>query len=177
MFETTIEKDVERARSKTEREQILEQIYQKFHDEFVQFIDVLTKNGIAHTLFNLEDPEETKKLWKEFSLKNQSFFNEVRTWAKKRDEYMNTWETIPLFIDEDVSEYYLEIGLLMYIVKDDILLSEEDFDGDKHGEEFSNKFTDLLKSSPNILIKAAGHYFDCEGFESMTEENIFEFFN
>ena len=97
----------------------------------------------------------------------------MRTFKNNKELQANTHR----FIDEDVSDCLLEIGLLMIIVKDDILLSEEDFSDDECAEEFSNKFTELLKSSPNILSKAAADYFDCEGFESMTEENIFDFFS
>jgi hypothetical protein len=172
MFEKTIEKDLETATTEAERESIANKIYSKYRDEFLLFIEELKNNGIAQKLYNSLTPEETMSLWKEYSSKNQDFFTRIKSWAENRSEYFNTWEYFPLFEENEKIEYHLEIGLMISIVKDECLLSEEDIN-----PAFNEELIALLKNSPNRLLKAAGWYIDCDGYDTMTKENIYKFYS
>ena len=172
MFETTIEKDLETATTKTERESIANKIYSKYRDEFLLFIEELKNNGIAQKLYNSLTPEETMSLWKEYSSKNQDFFTRIKSWAENRSEYFYTWESFPLFEENEKIESHLEIGLMISIVKDECLLSEEDIN-----PAFNEELIALLKNSPNRLIKAAGWYIDCDGYDTITKANIYKFYS
>lgn len=84
-----------------------------------------------------------------------------------------------MFEKDEELDCILEIGLMIFIVKDECLLNEEDIDA-KFDEDFNSKFleqlTELLKKSPNQILKAAGWYIDYNGFETMTAENIFDYY-
>lgn len=172
MFETTIEKDLETATTNAERESIFIKIFNKYREEFLAFIEELKKNGIAQKLYNSSTPEETLSLWKEYSSKNQEFFTKIKSWAEGRSEYFNTYEPIPLFEENERIECHLEAGLMISIVKDECFLSEEDMN-----ESFNQELIALLKNSPNRLLKAAGWYIDCDGYETITKENIYKFYS
>lgn len=177
MFETTIEKDMETASTDAELESLATKIYNKFRSEFLEFIEELKKSGIAQALYNSSTPEETVSLWAKYSSENEDFFARVKTWAERRDEYFDTLEFFPMFDKDEELDCILEIGLMIFIVKDECLLSEEDIDPD---EDFNSKFgeqlTELLKKSSNRILKAAGWYIYYTGsFDTMTEGNIFDF--
>lgn len=178
MFETTIEKDMETASTDAELESLTIKIYNKFRGEFLEFIEELKKSGIAQALYNSSTPEETVSLWAKYSSENEDFFARVKAWAERRDEYFDTLETFPLFEKEEKLDNILEIGLMIFIVKDEWLLSEEDIDSkldERSNSKFIEQLTELLKKSPNRILKAAGWYIDYNGFETMTEENIFDY--
>lgn len=172
MFETTIEKDLETATTKAERESIANKIYSKYRDEFLLFIEELKNNGIAQKLYNSSTPEETLSLWKEYSSKNQDFFTKIKSWAENRSEYFHTYENFPLFEQNEKIECHLEIGLMISIVKDECIFSDEDIT-----PSFNEELIALLKNSPNRLLKAAGWYIDCNDYETMTKENIYKFYS
>ena len=178
MFETTIEKDLQTATSNAERESLALQIYNKFRREFLEFIEELKKSDIAQALYNSSTPEETVSLWAKYSSENEDFFARVKVWAEGRDEYFAAFERFPLFEKDEKLDSILEIGLMIFIVKDECLLNEEDIDA-KFDENSNSKFleqlTELLKKSSNRILKAAGWYIDSNGFETMTEENIFDY--
>ena len=172
MFETTIEKDLQSATTDAERESIFSKIYNKYRDEFLAFIEELKKSGIAQSLYNSSTPEETLSLWEKFSSENQDLFARIRSWAEARDEYFNTYEHAPLFEENEKVECFLEVGLLIFITNDECLLSGEDIN-----ENFDEELYTLLKESTNRLLKAAGWCIDCDGYESMTKENIYNFYS
>lgn len=141
MFETTFTKDVANITSKIERDLIFDQVYEKFHGEFCKFCTDLTKNGIVKKLFQARTQEERKSIWEEFSLKNQHFSYKVQTWGKERAVYFNT-HPIPLFLQDDVNDSFMEITLILKILADGgIHLSDEDMGGSK---EFCRHFTEFL---------------------------------
>lgn len=171
MFETTIEKDLKTATTEAEREALALQIYNKFRGEFLKFIGELKNSGIAQALYNSSTPEETVSLWAKYSSKNEEFFARVRTWAERRDEYFSPCERFPMFEKDEKLDCILEIGLLVFIVKYDCLLNEEDIDS-----KFMVQLIELLQKSSNRILKAAGWYIYYAGcFDEMTEENIFEY--
>lgn len=172
MFETTIEKDLESATTDAQRESICSEIYNKYRDEFLTFIEELKKNGIAQALYNSSTPEETMFIWERYSSENQELFARIKSWAEGRTDYFNTYEPIPLFKDDEKIECILEVGLMILIVKDECVLLEEDIN-----TSFNEELITLLKKSPNRLLKAAGWYIDCDGYETMTKENIFDFYS
>lgn len=172
MFETTIEKDFQTATTDVERESVFSKICNKYRDEFLEFIEELKKNGIAQKLYNSSTPEETLSIWEEFSSENQDLFERIKSWAQARDNYFNTYEHAPLFEEDEKVECIFEVGLMFVITKDECLLSGEDIN-----EGFDEELYTLLKKSPNRLLKAAGWYIDCEGYDSMTNENIYKFYS
>lgn len=172
MFETTIEKDLETATTETECESIANKIYSKYRDEFLLFIEELKNNGIAQKLYNSSTPEETLSIWKKFSSENQDLFERIKSWAEARDKYFNTYEHIPLFQENEKVECFLEVGLMIIIVKDECIFSGEDIN-----ESFDEELYTLLKENPNRLLKAAGWYIDCDGYDTMTKENIYKFYS
>lgn len=172
MFETTIEKDLQSATTYEERESIFSKIYSKYRNEFLAFIEELKKSGIAQALYNSSTPEGTISIWEKYSSENQELFARVKSWAEDRSEYFNTYEPIPLFEEGEEIECILEVGLMILIVKDEGILLEEDIN-----EGFNEKLIELLKRSPNRLLKAAGWYIDCDGYETMTKENIYTFYS
>ena len=97
MFETTIEKDLQAATTDAERESIFSQIYNKYHLEFLTFIEELKNSGIAQDLYNSSSPEETISIWEKYSSENQELFERIKSLAEGIDEYFNTCETVPLF--------------------------------------------------------------------------------
>lgn len=172
MFETTIEKDLQAATTDAERESIFSQIYNKYHLEFLTFIEELKNSGIAQDLYNSSSPEETISIWEKYSSENQELFERIKSWAEGRDEYFNTCEPVPLFEKDEKVECVLEVGLMILIVKDECILLEEDI-----GEGFNEKLITLLKKSSNRLLKAAGCYIDCKDYETITKENIYDFYS
>lgn len=171
MFETTIEKDLQSATSDAERESICRKIYSKYRDEFLAFIEELKKSGIAQDLYNSSTPEETISIWEKYSSENQKLITRIKSWAEGRIEYFNTHEPVPLFEEDEEMECILEVGLMIIIVNDECILLEEDIN-----EGFNDKLIELLKKSDNRLLKAAGWYIDCDGYESMTKENIYNYY-
>lgn len=172
MFETTIEKDLQTANTDAKLEAIFSKIYNKYRKEFLAFIEELKKSGIAQKLYNSSTPEETISIWKKFSSENQGLFERIKSWAEARDEYFNTYEHAPLFEEDEKVECCLEVGLMIIIVKDECILSGEDIK-----ESYDAELVTLLKKSNNRLLKAAGWYIDCDGYETMTEENIYTFYS
>ena len=172
MFETTIEKDLQAATTNAERESIFSKIYNKYREEFLEFIKELKKSGIAQDLYNSSTPEETISIWEKYSSENKKLFERIKSWAEGRFKYFNTYEPVPLFEEDEKIECILEVGLIILIVKDECILFEEDIN-----KEFNEKLIELLKKSPNRIIKAAGWYIDCEGYETITKENIYNYFN
>ena len=172
MFETTIEKDLQSANTDAERESIFSKIYNKYRDEFLAFIEELKKIGIAQALYNSSTPEETISIWEKYSSENHELFTRIKSWAEGRSEYFNTYEPVPLFEEDEEIECILEVGLMILIVKDECILCEEDIN-----EGFNEELIALLKKSPNRLLKAAGWYIDCDGYESITKENIYNFYS
>lgn len=172
MFETTIEKDLQSATTDAERESIFSKIYSKYRDEFLAFVKELKKSGIAQALYDSSTPEETIFIWEKYSSENQELFARIKSWAEGRAEYFNTYEPVPLFEEDEEIGCILEVGLMIFIVKDECILSEEDIT-----EVFNEELIALLKKSPNQLLKAAGWYIDCDGYESMTKENIYNFYS
>lgn len=171
MFETTIEKDLQSATTDAERESIFSKIYNKYRDEFLAFIEELKKSGIAQSLYNSSTPEETISIWEKYSSENQELFARIKSWAEGRSEYFNTYEPVPLFEEDEKIESILEVGLMILIVKDEGILLEEDIN-----EGFNEELIKLLKKSPNRLLEAAGWYIDCDGYDTMTKENIYTFY-
>lgn len=171
MFETTIEKDLQAATTNAERESIFSKIYNKYREEFLEFIKELKKSGIAQDLYNSSTPEETISIWEKYSSENKKLFERIKSWAEGRFKYFNTYEPVPLFEEDEKIECILEVGLIILIVKDECILFEEDIN-----KEFNEKLIELLKKSPNRIIKAAGWYIDCEGYETITKENIYNYF-
>lgn len=172
MFETTIENDWESATTWAEQEAISEKIYNKFRNEFLTFINELKESGIAQALYNSSTPEETISIWEEYSAKNQELLARIDSWAKGRYEYFNTFDSFPLFKDDEEIDCILEAGLMIFSVNDECILSEEDINND-----FIKKIVGLLEKSSNQLLRAAGYYIDCNGFESMNKENIYNFYS
>jgi len=171
MFETTIEKDFQSATTDAERESIFSKIYNKYRDEFLAFVEELKKSGIAQALYNSSTPEETISIWEKYSSENQELFAKIKSWAEGRSEYFNTYEPVPLFEEDEKMESILEVGLMILIVKDECILLEEDIN-----EGFSEELIKLLKKSPNRLLEAAGWYIDCDGYDTMSKENIYTFY-
>ena len=171
MFETTIERDLANAKSKAEREAIGLKIFNKYRGEFLAFIQELKDSDIAQELYNSSTPEEAFSIWRDFSSENQDLFARIRSWAEARDDYFNTHEHAPLFEENETVECFLEVGLMIFITGDECLLNEEDINAD-----FDANLYTLLKEHPNELLKAAGWYIDCCGYENMTEDNIYTFY-
>ena len=172
MFETTIEKDLQLATTDAERESIFCKIYNKYRDEFLTFVEELKKSGIASALYNSSTQEETFSIWEKYYSENQELFAEIKVWAEGRADYFNTYEPVSIFKNEEELDSILEIGLMIFIVQDESVLSEEDIN-----ENFVEKLINLLKNNSNELLKAAGWYIECDGFETMTKENIFDFYS
>ena len=172
MFKTTIEKDLKNAVTNEEREAVCRKIFNKYRGEFFEFIEELKKSKIAKKLFNSSTPEETLHIWEEFSSQNQGLFERIKSWAKARDEYFHTYEHAPVFKEDEKVECILEAGLMIIITKNECLLTGEDVN-----ENFDKELYTLLKKSPNRLLKAAGYYIDCEGYDSITKENIYDFYS
>ena len=61
---------------------------------------------------------------------------------------------------------------MIIITKNECLLTGEDIN-----ENFDKELYTLLKKSPNRLLKAAGYYIDCESYDSITKENIYDFYS
>lgn len=173
MFETNIAKDLEGIESKAELESIAKKIFNKYREEFIAFIEELKNKGIAQSLFNSSTPEETIAIWEKFSSENQELFERIKSWAENRDAYFYDRDHMPLFEDDEEPDCVLEIGLMFIIVKDDILLDSEDIHQDYN--QFCNRLVEVLTSSPNRLIKAAGYFLDCDDMENITAENIYKF--
>lgn len=170
MFETTIEKDLQLVKSCEEYEAISSKIYRKYRNEFLTFIEELKRRAIAQDLYNSLTPEETISTWEKYSYENQELFAQIKSWAEGREEYFNTYEPIPIFEEDEEIDCILEIALIIFIVKDEYIFSEEDIN-----EEFFEKITEILKESPNRLLKAAGWYIECDGWDSMTRDNIYTY--
>ena len=170
MFEATIEKDLKSATCEAEREAIFSQIYNKYRGEFLVFIEELKKSGIAQALYNSSTPEETISIWEKYSSENQELFARIKSWAEGRSEYFDTYEPVPLFEEDEEIECILEVGLMILIVKDECILLEEDIN-----ETFGTELVALLKKSSNKIIRAAGCYINCNGYDTITSENIFDF--
>ena len=171
MFEATIELDLELAESQTEREAMLKKIFSKYRNEFLAFIEELKDIDIANELFNSSTPDEAFSIWRDFSSENQDLFARIKSWAKARDDYFNTHEHAPLFDEDEEIECLLEVGLMIFITGDECLLNEEDIQ-----ENFDENLSTILKEHPNELLKAAGWYIDCYGYENMTEDDIYAFY-
>lgn len=171
MFETTIEKDLQSAMTEAERADICMKIFSKYQKEFLAFIEKLKQSGIAQSLYNSSTPEETISLWKKYSSENQDLFGRIKAWAEGRGEYFNTHEPCPLFENNQKLDCILEIGLMILIVKDETLLLDEDIN-----ENFTEELVMLLMENPNPILKAAAYYIDCDGFDTITAENIFDFY-
>ena len=170
MFETTIEKDLQTATTDAERQSIYSEIFNKYRDEFLTFIEELKKSSIAQKLYNSSTAKETMSIWEKYSSENQDLFVRIKSWAEGRSEYFDTYEPVPLFEEDENVECILEIGLMILIVKDECVLSEEDIN-----KTFDEELINLLKNSPNRLLNAAGCYIDCNGYETMTKENLYTF--
>lgn len=175
MFETTIAKDLEGIESKAELESIAKKIFNKYREEFLAFIEELKNKGIAQFLFNSSTPEETIFIWEKFSSENQELFERIKSWAEQRTKYFYDRDPMPLFEDDEEPDCVLEIGLMFIIVKDNILLDSDDIHQDF--DQFNNRLIKVLMSSSNRLIKAAGHFLDCDDIEKMTSENIYMFYS
>ena len=171
MFETTIEKDLQSATTDAERKSIFSEIQNKYRNEFLAFIEELKKSGIVQALYNSSTPEETISIWDKYSSENQEFFARIKSWAEGRVEYFDCCEPFPLFKEDEEIEYLLEIGLIILIIKDEFIFLEEDIN-----QGFNEKLIELLKKSSNQLLKAAGWFIECDGYESMTKENIYNFY-
>ncbi len=171
MFETTIEKDLQSSTSEAERQSLALKINEHHREEFLSFVEEIKQSGITKSLYDSSTPEETMSIWEKYSAENQDLFNRITIWAQKRDEYFDTYEPFPMFEGEEKLDFLLEIGLMIFIVKDECVLCDEDIN-----ESFLPELVELLKRSSNPILKAAGCYIDCNDFETITSENIYDFY-
>ena len=136
------------------------------------FVKKIKQNGITYALYNSSTPEEASLLWKNFSFDNQELFNTIKSWAKKRLFYFDTHKCFPLFEGEKITDYLMEIGLIIYIIGNEAYLCDKDINSN---EAFLMDLVNLLWKSSNPLIKSAGDYIYCYDFESLTAENLDDF--
>jgi len=151
---------------------MLEKFHTKFREEFLLFIEELKHSGITQALYNSTTPEETISIWEKYSSENQELFEKIRSWAAERNEYFNTCKTFTLFADEEqLDDCLLEICLILIIVKDESILCEEDINN-----EFGEELYFLLNQSSNKIFQAVAEYIDCNGYDTLSKENIFDFY-
>lgn len=172
MFERVIEDDLRKANTPEENAAMRKEIYEKFRKEFLEFVDLLKNQGIAQTLYNAATPKETIGIWRKYKSKNQPLLDQIRSWADYRIDYFNTQNIMPFFEADEKLDNILEIGLMIFIVGDEVvLLAEEDIT-----PSFTNELVELLKRSPNELVQAASCHIEKEGFETMTSKSIAKYY-
>ena len=171
MFETTIEKDLKSATSEAEKKSLALRINKHHRKEFLSFVEEIKQSGITKSLYNSSTPEEIMSIWEKYSAENQELFNRITTWAQKRAKYFDTYDHFPMFVGEEKLDFILEIGLMIFIVNDEYVLYDEDING-----SFLTELVELLQNVSNPILKAAGRYIDCNGFEKITSENIYDYY-
>ena len=167
----TLEKDLQSTKNEVERQALALKINEHHRTEFLAFGEGIKQSGITKALYYSTTPEETISIWKKYSAENQELFNRITTWAQEREEYFDTYESFPMFEGKKKLDFILEIGLMIFIVKDECILNEEDIN-----ETFLQELVQLLQESTNPILKAAGCYIDCNGFDTITIENIYDYY-
>ena len=150
-------------------------VFNKYRGEFLSFVEEIMYSGIAQKLYKSATPEETIAIWEKYSSENRELFARIRSWAKAREAYFTDGghECMPLFEPNEKVNRLLEVGVIIFIIKDCFLfVAKEDIN-----EKFTQDLVALLKKSPNRMLKAAGYFIECEDIDAITRENIYKYYN